>query len=208
MFSRRSSVIFILLLLIISPLKAHVDLQNPSGGEIFIPGQIVNIEWEEVLRHNSLNWDILFSKDGGVSWDTVKSNIPISTMNYAWELPYIVTQTGRIKVIQDNVEEDYEDVSEDFTISSVTGIDQQIEAERVKIYPNPISNLSYLEFDNPENYFHTLTLYNSRGQLVRIFKEIKTNRFQLDLKELSSGIYFYQLNSDKKLHSSGSLIVQ
>lgn len=192
----------------ISPIWAHVDLLNPVGGENYIPGQLVNIEWEEVLSHNSLNWDILFSGDGGASWDTVKSNIPISTMNYSWELPDIITQTGRIKIVQDNVDVDYEDISDDFIISSVTGVDLQIEAKKIKIYPNPITDLSIIEFKNSENNSHTLTLYNSRGQLIRKYKEIRTDRIYLDLQDLSKGLHFFQLNSNTELHSTGSFIIQ
>ena len=64
---------------------AHVDLLNLNGGEACNPGQIIQIEWQEVLRHEFLNWEILFSNDGDISWDTVKSNIPLNTMNYSWE---------------------------------------------------------------------------------------------------------------------------
>lgn len=208
MFSHKSLVIFIILIPIISPIWAHVNLLNPKGGETFIPGQLVNIEWVEVLSHNSLNWDLLFSNDDCVTWDTITSNIPISTMNYTWELPNIATQTGRIKVVQDNVEEDYEDVSENFIISSVTDIDWEKEIIKAKIYPNPITEFSIIEFENPGNNSHSLTLYNSKGHIIRRIKEIKTNRIQLDLMDLSKGIYFFQLNSGTDLVSSESFIVQ
>lgn len=203
-------IVFTLLLkfIIISPIIAHVNLLNPNGGETYDPGQIIQIEWQEVLQHDGLNWDILFSDDGGMSWDTVKSNIPLATMNYSWELPDISTQTGRIKIIQDNVDADYEDESEDFIISSVTGINQPNEYKEVKIYPNPITDYSLIEFDNPGNISYTLLLYNSQGQLLWTLKDIKTNRIPLEIKDLSTGIYFFQLNSNTELYSVGNFIIQ
>lgn len=208
MFQIRSSITFLFLFVIISPTAAHVDLLNPNGGETYNPGQIINIEWQEVLRHESLNWDILFSSDGGYSWDTVKSNIPITTMNYSWELPNITTLVGRIKIVQDNADADYEDISDDFVISSVTGFNQPDELYDVKIYPNPITDLSFIEFENPDNNSYTFTLYNMKGQQVRILKDIKTNKILLELKDLSKGIYFFQLNSNTVPYSKGNFIVQ
>ena len=110
------SVTLFILLIIISPVAAHVHLLNPNGGETYNPGEIIPIDWQEVIKHETLNW----ASDGGISWDTVKSNIPLSSMNYSWELPGISTQTGRIKIVQDNVNEDYEDISEDFNVLKPT----------------------------------------------------------------------------------------
>ncbi len=208
MFLRRSSIVFLFLLIIISPIAAHVDLLSPNGGETYNPGQIILIEWQEVIRHESLDWDILFSSDGGFSWDTVKSNIPITTMNYSWELPNIITLVARIKIVQDNVDADYVDISDDFVISSVTGFSQPGEVNNVKIYPNPITDFSLIEFENPGNNSYTFTLYNMKGQQLRILKDIKSNRILLELKDLSIGIYFFQLNSNSELYSRGNFIVQ
>lgn len=208
MFILRISVTLFILLITISPIMAHVDLLNPNGGETYNPGQIIQIEWQEVLRHEPLNWDILFSSDGGVSWDTVKSNIPISTMNYSWELPNIVTLAGRIKIVQDNVDVDYEDISDDFVISSVTGLNQRNEVKKVKVYPNPITDFSLIEIENPGNNSHTITVYNSRGQPIRSLQDIKTNRIPLEPRNLSKGIYFFQLNSKTELYFKGNFIVQ
>jgi len=208
MFLPKLSVTLYFLLITISPITAHVELLNPNGGETYNPGQIIQIEWQEVLRHDFLNWDILFSPDGGVSWDTVKSNIPLATMNYSWELPYINTSEGRIKIVQDNVEVDYIDSSEDFVISSVTGINHPGIYEENKIYPNPITDYSSIVFDNPGNNSYTLTVYNSRGQLIMTLQDIITNRIHLQLNDFSKGIYFYRLNSNTELHFRGNFMVR
>lgn len=208
MFLQRISVTLFILLITISPLIAHVYLINPNGGETYDPGQIIQIEWQEVIKHDILNWDILFSPDGGVSWDTVKSNIPMATMNYSWEIPYISTSEGRIKIVQDNVYEDYEDVSGDFEISSVTGIKPQNENRKVNIYPNPVTEYSLIEFDNEENKTYAFTLYNINGQKIRKISDIRTNRIELEITDLSRGIYFFHLNSDTGSYFKGNFIVQ
>ena len=208
MFLKRISVTLFIFLITISPLIAHVYLINPKGGETYDPGQIIQIEWQEVIKHDFLNWDILFSPDGGVSWDTVKSNIPLATMNYFWELPNISTSEGRIKIVQNNIDEDYEDVSGDFEISSVTGIKPQNENRKFNIYPNPVTKYSLIEFDNESNKTYAFTIYNIKGQKVRTIRDIRTNRIQLEIKDLTCGIYFFHLNSETGLYFKGNFIIQ
>jgi len=96
--------------------SAHVALDYPLGGETFIVGQTITIEWHIVAHHNTLNWDLFFSPDGGVTWDTIQLDIPTSQLSYEWEVPDIPTTQGRVRVFQDNEETNYLDNSMDFVI--------------------------------------------------------------------------------------------
>ncbi len=96
--------------------RAHVALDYPQGGEAFIVGETITIQWHIVAVHATLNWDLYFSVDGGGTWDILQLDIPTSQMSYEWEVPDSLTAHARILVIQDNEAQNYQDQSMDFTI--------------------------------------------------------------------------------------------
>jgi len=114
---RMSRFTFLVLMLSLwSRLFGHVALDYPQGGETFIQGQSVTIQWHIVATHPQLNWDLYFSQDGGENWQPIQLDIPVDSLSYTWIVPAVVTAQGRIKIFQDNVEHDYLDVSMDFNI--------------------------------------------------------------------------------------------
>ena len=96
--------------------NAHVALDYPTGGETFIVNEPLTIQWHVVVPHNTLNWDLFYSPDGGVTWDTIQLDIPTSQLSYNWVVPDQTTSQGRVRVIQDNADQNYLDISMDFTI--------------------------------------------------------------------------------------------
>ncbi|MCK5694331.1 MAG: hypothetical protein KAI08_15815, partial [Bacteroidales bacterium] len=76
---KKSAFLLLIGVSLMFQLKGHVELTNPEGGETYHPGNEVTVIWIEVVRHNPLNWDLLFSGDGGSSWDTIKANISVET---------------------------------------------------------------------------------------------------------------------------------
>jgi hypothetical protein len=75
----------------------------------------------------------------------------------------------------------------------------------VSIYPNPIVNTAILAFNNPSSDKFTLTIFDSRGQQIRTISDISDNKVEIERQNLKSGLYFYQLKSDKII-TSGKLI--
>ncbi len=98
-------------------LKAHVELDYPQGGETFIVGQTVIIEWHVAIPHILLNWDLFYSSDEGVTWDTLQMNIPPDQLTFEWEIPDELTSQGKIRIWMDNDGQDYVDISGNFTIA-------------------------------------------------------------------------------------------
>ena len=96
--------------------KAHVALDYPIGGETFIVNEPLTIQWHVVVPHNTLNWDLYYSPDGGVTWDTIQLDIPTSQLSYDWVVPDQPTAQGRVRVIQDNTDQNYLDISMNFSI--------------------------------------------------------------------------------------------
>ena len=97
-------------------LQAHVELLYPQGGESFLANSTVEIEWFPSVPHNTENWDLLMSSDGGMTWDTLQADIHVDTLTYSWLVPGSASSETRIRVIQDNVGEDYDDQSANFSI--------------------------------------------------------------------------------------------
>ncbi len=78
-----------------------------------------------------------------------------------------------------------------------------------KIFPNPVNNNVLIEFDNKNNSSFEITLLNNSGKVVRNITDIRQSTVNINIQELSSGIYFYKLISkiDKK-NSFGKFIKQ
>jgi len=162
-------------------LNAHVTLINPKGGQAYHPGDTMSIQWREVVSHNTLNWDLFFSSDGGITWDTLETDIPLEKLNYPWIVPSIATLKGKIKVVQDNIDYNYEGISKDFTV---------------------------FEFENPGHESHTLSFYDIQGRPVREIKNITSDRVEIRRENWISGFYFYTLLDGKKIRARGKLEVQ
>ena len=206
---KRYRLLLIFVVLAMFHAEAHVSLLNPRGGETFHPGDIVIVQWQEDISHNTLDWDLYFSGDGGNTWDIIKSDIPLGTLSYRWNVPVTHTTQGQIRIVQDNNGGDYDDISGNFTISSsITGINTRFESIEISVYPNPFTDFSTLEFNNPGHNNHTLTIYDLQGQLVRTIPHITTNKVIIKRKDLARGHYFFQLHTDREVRGIGRLVIE
>jgi len=77
-----------------------------------------------------------------------------------------------------------------------------------KLFPNPTSDYSILEFNNPTNESHTLKLYDVQGRVVRTITDIKSNQVIIEKNHLINGLYFFQLSTNKKISLTGKLILE
>jgi hypothetical protein len=189
-------------------LEGHVELTNPEGGETYHPGNAVTVTWVEVVRHNPLNWDLLFSGDGGSSWDTIKGNIPVETLSYQWTVPETSTVKARIKIVQDNVNDDYEWSSNNFTIVSATGIGAPLNLIQMNIYPNPLIDYSSIEFENSMHINYTLNIYNTQGRIVRSIPNITSGKVKVEKKSLMAGLYIIRLRNENEILATGKLAIE
>lgn len=184
----------IFFLTLVSVSYAHVQLLNPVGGEIFIPGSQVSIEWQEVLSHGSHDWDLYFSSDGGSTWVAIQEDISEETYSYYWTVPSTYTSNGRIRIVQDNAEMDYDDSSDDFTIRSVTGLEVAPESA-LKLYPNPASEILMIENNLPGHEDYTCILYDLQGTLIRKASFNGAQEFHIEVNDLAEGLYVFKLFS-------------
>lgn len=94
-------------------------------------------------------------------------------------------------------------------LQNPTGISESgITGETFSVYPNPTDKTATLEFDNLKNENCTLTLYDTDGRLVQTIIDITTNKVEIERKKLSSGLYFFQLQTDRQLIANGKLVIE
>lgn len=205
---KKSAVLLILGVSMMFPVLAHVDLENPKGGERYYSGDSVTVSWVEVQAHNTLNWDVLFSSDGGLNWETVKTDIAYEERSYKWRVPAILTVTAQIKIVQDNEGDDYEGISPNFTILLPTGIRDPLNLVQMNIYPNPLLDFTSIEFENPLHLNHTLSIYNTEGKMVRSIDNITSEKVKIERGNLTAGLYFIRLRDENELRAKGKLLVE
>ncbi|NQV13832.1 T9SS type A sorting domain-containing protein [bacterium] len=208
---QNNSKIFGLLfwMIIYSSVNAHVTLDYPQGGETFIVGETITIQWHITIAHNQENWDLYFSPDGGSSWNIISEDLPVSRVDYLWIVPEEITDQGRIKIYMDNTAANYEDVSNNFTIQAeaVAIQDERVLPQKRMLYqnhPNPFNPSTSISYDIPEPSDISLAVYDTRGRTITMLQEthqsagsytIIWNGMDGSGNPVSAGIYFARFQS-------------
>ena len=92
----------------------------------------------------------------------------------------------------------------------LTGINNQtlLNDNIFKIYPNPFTQFTTLEFENPQNKKHSISVYNLYGQLIFSISNITTGQVKIERANLTGGLYFFQLLTDKQVIATGKFIIE
>lgn len=180
-----------ILVMISTGAYAHVGLDYPQDGQTFAPGTKITIQWTELINHNTLDYDLYFSLDGGQNWILIKDNYPVhdeAKYSYDWEIPDVPAPKAQIKVIQENPSGNYQSVVE-FSINDRVTDTKSITDPK---FPFTLNNfvaakgLHEISFDidlMKRTDLH-VQVYNETGQLMGI----------MQTGELPSGIYHYNYN--------------
>ena len=78
---------------------------------------------------------------------------------------------------------------------------------QVKIYPNPFSDFTTIEVNQLEVQNGVFKVFDSTGRLIQR-QSFNTDRFTFYKKNLRTGIYFFTIENEGQLISSGKLITQ
>ncbi len=97
---------------------AHVVLNSPIGGESLDGGFTFPIQWQPVVQHGTIDWDLWYSTDGPTGpWIEIAADIPVgdptagALHNYDWDVPNVDIADAWVRVRQDNSGQDYYSVS-------------------------------------------------------------------------------------------------
>lgn len=94
-------------------------------------------------------------------------------------------------------------------IQCITGIHEYpFQKINIDLYPNPFNAYTLIEFENHKKEKHTLTLYNSLGQLVRQIDNITTGQIRIERNNLTNGLYFFQLRTDSEIIGNRKFIIE
>ena len=85
---------------------------------------MVTVEWQILISHSLLNWDLWYSTTGSNGpWIVVAVDLPPgsgsvgSIHTYEWTIPDTLTSQGRVRVLMDNTGAAYEAIrNSDFSI--------------------------------------------------------------------------------------------
>jgi hypothetical protein len=77
---------------------------------------------------------------------------------------------------------------------------------KVKVYPNPFSTKTTIEFDNPNHQPYSLKLVDASGKTVFKQNGITSDKIVFMKNELPKGIYLFQLSGNRNL--SGKLVIE
>jgi len=190
---------------------AHVELVYPDGGETFYPDETITIEWAILVGHNTLNWDLFFSSDGGNTWEVIQLDIPVETLTYQWLVPESITTQGRIRIVMDNEGTDYEDMSGDFTIASVSGISDKILLSDAKVFPNPCSSVAHFRYSILDTRYSLIELYTIQGIKIRtLINEVQTPgeyELEFDVSGMPVGFYIFRMMSGSSYVHSKLIVI-
>ncbi|MBC8526496.1 MAG: choice-of-anchor D domain-containing protein [Candidatus Cloacimonetes bacterium] len=78
-------------------------------------------------------------------------------------------------------------------------------------YPNPFNSKTVIRYDLPKDTYVSIQIYNVRGQLVKELvngvEEAGRKQIEWDVKDMSSGIYFYKLLTKDKIFIKKMLLL-
>lgn len=209
--------ILILSTILTTNVSAHIALIYPRGGENFQVGEVITIQWLVLQTHGPADLDLHFSSDGGTTWESIALNLVDSQRAYDWTVPSVITDSARVKVRQDNNDGSYyESRSGDFIISTPTGIyETGIHVYTYKLfdaYPNPFNPTTTIRFSIPLDGIVNLIVYNSIGEEVReMVKEFKTaGNYEINFAadDLTSGIYFYRIQTASFVETKKMILIK
>lgn len=87
------------------------------------------------------------------------------------------------------------------------GIQELESKNNFKVIPNPFTETSTLIFENRISENDVLKIFNLQGKVIEEYLNINGNEISIDREKMQSGIYFFRLMNEKRIHSTGSLII-
>ncbi len=129
---------------------------------------------------------ILKSQDFGLSWSRYSTGVKTKLLNMAMLNDSIALLTGTNGVL----------LKWNYTQSVFTGLVKiSLPFEKLTVYPNPVQDKLYLEYEPEEELINSIRIINSLGQEIAAFS--KPAKF-IELSTLSPGIYYLKTQRDSQ----------
>ncbi len=155
-------------------LNPVVDIEIDSYGRIWVAIYVGYLAQGGVAMWDGNQW-IDFDISDGLAGPNIK-DIAIDSEDNVW----VATSTGASKI--------------SYTPGSTTNFSKS----KINIYPNPTKGKVYV---NKLQGANTFSVYNNLGSLVYYKLLANQKKIEADLSSLQKGLYYINLNSDKKQDS-------
>lgn len=132
---------------------------------------------------------INYPNTSGTNCDYVHNGIYLNGLKATWGLNNIMEIT------------DYCD-----TLSGINSYNDFV--SQIHIYPNPFNDYTIITFENSKNGNCSLYIFDKFGQIVRTLDRIAKEEVKIERKDLSNGLYFFQLRTDRKIIGAGKFIIE
>ncbi|WP_338791255.1 T9SS type A sorting domain-containing protein [Bernardetia sp. MNP-M8] len=202
-----------------SLLSGFGELENASKNNSKVTGLLpfpTKLVWrvavcgeakQDTVIVQSTNTDYKFTIDFNETEATL--SVPTGKVTYQWyrDGVLITGQTGAkldLSTLENRIgvytvvisSGDTSITSEPFTIDKILSNDDFIKANYIKIYPNPTTSLLNVELNTVLNASEVI-LVNALGMELQKTLITNSNKITLDLNNLSNGIYFVKIVSQK-----------
>ncbi|MCK4406567.1 MAG: PKD domain-containing protein [Bacteroidales bacterium] len=165
-----------------APPEANFEADNTYIG----PGESVN--FTDLSTGDPASWEWIF--EGGDPETSVlqnPDNIVYDESGY-YDVTLIATNIGGSDTL----------TIEDYIQVFWVGISENINADKIKIYPNPTSGLITFDFGEYSSEELSVIVFNSIGKIIACFDNIKdNNNFSIDFSLESKGIYYISVNTSE-----------
>ncbi len=186
-----------------------VRLLNPNGGQEYLPGDSVLIQWQKFTPPRCDSFSLSYTTDNGITYLPILDSIPSTESTYTWIVPNTPSESCRVKVTAYGPGTQFDESDALFTITG-QGIEEGAisipDTMTLNISPNPFESQTTIRFSIPVAQKISLKLYDITGKLVKVLcdenKEPGIYQVPLSSKDLASGVYLLSLQT----HSPKQLI--
>ena len=78
------------------------------------------------------------------------------------------------------------------------GVQEFTAEDALKVYPNPFSDFTTIQFKNVTPGKSFLSIYDMKGQLIREYKNITSDKIELQKGSLDRGIYIMKVTTGER----------
>jgi PKD repeat protein len=82
-------------------------------------------------------------------------------------------------------------------IGPILGLEDDPFTQSIQLFPHPVRDISYLQFDNPQGKSYRLRILDLQGRLVQAYPATPTSQFEIIRKDMASGVYLYELIGER-----------
>lgn len=145
---------------------------------------------------------------GGLEWD---NTFPLGVISEAYSVQQ--TSDGGYILLGYTIDSTYGSNSDMYLVKingmgSVSVYEEGLSALELRAYPNPFTEYTTIELNDPDNREFALELRNSQGQLVRSISQVTEGRIRIERAGLASGLYFFRVVNEDQVVAGGKLVVQ